>query len=184
MSKKPNPSFRLPKKPSNYTRTVPEQKSHKATESLAPPPSTETSQRPQKRGESKFLNRRKKRRQSKGLRSEFSLSPLTGAAVYTGAKSLSNQLFLDVFDEQGHHDRILDNEDSLLISENFTEQKNKYLLVKRNQGALALQANPANSPGICFNFAGSPDSRTSTRHIDLAELTRPLGLQRHLYSKL
>lgn len=179
MSRKPKPSFRFPKKPASRKRTVPEQKSHKATESLAP---TETSQKTQ--GEPAFLNRRKKRRQSKGLRSEFSLSPLTGVAVYTGVKSLSNQLFLDVFDEQGHHDRVLDNEDSLLVSENFTELKNKYLLVKRNQKASTLQATPESSPGICFNFLESPDSRMSARHIGLAELTRPLGLQRHLYSKL
>ena len=48
-----------------------------------------------------------------------------------GPRLFENQIFVDVFDGEGHHDKILDNSKSVDIIPGFSRIKEKYLLVKR-----------------------------------------------------
>ena len=92
-----------------------------------------------------------------------------------GHKFYDNQIFVDVFDSNGRHDRVLDNEDNEDLYENFAELKEKYLLVEIDRS----EDRKENTKEAIGNYFMFNDGIVGARE-DTLDILRPLSIQRHV----
>lgn len=137
-----------------------------------------TEHRPKTRTKSHITKYREKPSMADQL-NEFSLCSLSEQTTLRGTQKFRNQLFVDVFDKQGHHDKVLLDEDSTEIFENFEEIKESYLMVRREPRISLLEPPPTSSNKVNFFRFSPPPSQVLSD--DSLPVLKPLSIRRHFH---